>query len=61
MPALKPAINGKAAFEIFRDQAGHWCARRMDGLVFGLFVERDAAIRFARMECYGAAALNFTP
>ena len=59
MPVLKPAVDRKAAFEIFRDHAGHWCARRMDGLVFGLFVERDAAVRFARLECCGAPALKF--
>jgi len=59
MFASKSVANPRNAFEIFRDRAGHWCARRMDGLVFGLFVERDAAVRFARMESYGAPALKF--
>ena len=36
------------AFEVFRDQDGHWCARRTDGKVCGTFLERDAAMRFAR-------------
>jgi len=36
-------------FEIFLE-GGHWCARRSDGLVCGLFRERAAAERFARTE-----------
>jgi hypothetical protein len=38
-------------FEIFRDHAGYWCARRRDGLVSGLFRERRDALTFARREC----------
>jgi hypothetical protein len=38
------------SFEIFRDAIGHWCARRLDGLVVGTFLERTAAIRFVRQE-----------
>ena len=30
-------------FEIFRDAAGYWCARRKDGLVCGTFRERADA------------------
>ena len=41
----------KMSFEIFRDKIGHWCARRTDGKVGGIFLERDAAVRFARREC----------
>jgi hypothetical protein len=37
-------------FEIFRDDGGHWCARRQDGLVGGVFRDRAEAERFARME-----------
>jgi hypothetical protein len=37
-------------FEIFRDGGGHWCARRSDGLVGGVFRDRAEAERFARME-----------
>lgn len=37
-------------FEIFRDDAGHWCARRSDGLVGGMFRDRSEAERFARLE-----------
>jgi hypothetical protein len=36
-------------FEIFRE-SGHWCARRSDGLVGGVFRDRAEAERFARME-----------
>jgi hypothetical protein len=37
-------------FEIFRDPDGSWCARRMDGLVGGVFRDRAGAERFARSE-----------
>jgi len=37
-------------FEIFRDAGGAWCARRLDGLVVGLFRDRIEAERFVRME-----------
>lgn len=35
-------------FEVFCDQHGLWCARRIDGKVCGTFRERDVAMRFAR-------------
>ena len=41
----------RTVFEIFRDRVGHWCARRADGLVFGTFFDREAAVHFARREC----------
>lgn len=41
------------SFDIFRDNAGHWCARRCDGLVCGIFRERRDAERFARREGFG--------
>jgi hypothetical protein len=47
----------QVTFELFRDQAGHWCARRADGRVGGTFFERDAAVRFARRECRDGSAL----
>ena len=47
----KPPGPLKVTFEIFRDKIGHWCARRTDGKVGGTFLERDAAVRFARREC----------
>jgi len=47
------AATDKSTFRIFRDDAGHWCARRGDGLVFGLFREKAAALTFARRECRG--------
>ena len=37
-------------FEIFRDGSGHWCARRQDGRVGGVFRDRAEAERFARLE-----------
>jgi hypothetical protein len=37
-------------FEIFRDAGGAWCARRLDGLVVGLFRDRIEAERFVRTE-----------
>jgi len=48
----------RTVFEIFRDRIGHWCARRKDGLVFGTFFERDAAVHFARHECRDANLLK---
>src|ERR1700679_1812740 len=48
--AAQPVSDPRTAFEIFRDQVGRWCARRADGLVFGTFVGRMSAIRFARRE-----------
>lgn len=51
------AAADKISFRVFRDDAGHWCARRGDGLVFGLFREKAAALRFARRECRGDALL----
>lgn len=56
--AARPVSDPRTAFEIFRDQVGHWCARRADGLVFGTFVERRSAIRFAQWECRDAMALR---
>jgi hypothetical protein len=50
--------NSKTAFEIFRNRIGQWCARRADGLVFGTFLERDAALHFARAECSDVSLLR---
>jgi hypothetical protein len=52
-----PLGSLKMSFEIFRDKIGHWCARRADGKVGGTFLERDAAVRFARRECRDASLL----
>lgn len=41
--------HGKKAFEIYTDN-GRWCARRMDGLVFGIFTDQASALRFVRLE-----------
>ncbi|MEJ1968229.1 MAG: hypothetical protein WDN03_06255 [Rhizomicrobium sp.] len=53
-----PIPSPTTRFAIFRDRIGHWCARRADGMVFGTFLEREAAIRFARRECRDPAALT---
>ena len=37
-------------FEIFSDRPRRWRARRQDGLVEGIFVDRAEAARFARRE-----------
>jgi hypothetical protein len=37
-------------FEVFRDERNFWHARRNDGLVEGVFVDRISAIRFAKRE-----------
>jgi hypothetical protein len=37
-------------FEVFRDEKNFWHARRDDGRVEGVFVDRVSAIRFARWE-----------
>jgi len=47
-------VEPSAAFEIFRDPSGRWCARRADGLVGGTFLDRRDAILFARRECCDA-------
>jgi hypothetical protein len=44
-------------FEVYRDMRGRWRARRDDGLVDGLFVDRMSAVRFARRENPGGAIL----
>ena len=44
------ALRHETGFSIFPDGRGHWCARKGDGIVAGVFFNRDAAIRFARRE-----------
>ena len=50
MEAARAGTDRKKTFEVFPDREGRWCARRIDGLVFGLFVSREAALRFVRFE-----------
>lgn len=38
-----------------QDRAGRWVVRETCGLIGGLFVDRDAAMRFARAERRGFA------
>jgi hypothetical protein len=49
--------DSNTVFELFGDRFGHWCARRIDGLVFGTFLDRDSAVRFARRECRNGTRL----
>jgi hypothetical protein len=42
--------NRAKQFKIYPDRTGHWCARRLDGLVFGIFIDRASAFRFVRLE-----------
>jgi hypothetical protein len=39
-----------AHFQIFRDDHGHWCARKDDGMIAGTFFDRRAALHFAQRE-----------
>ena len=55
---IQNSPNPTIAFELFRNRIGRWCARRVDGLVFGTFFERAAAIHFARRECRDAKSLR---
>jgi hypothetical protein len=56
MPSDIRSFAQPSTFEIFRDRIGHWCARRADGMVFGTFFEREAAIKFARRESHDGAS-----
>lgn len=42
--------NRAKKFEIYSDRTGRWCARRLDGLVFGVFIDLASALRFVRLE-----------
>jgi len=55
MMSVKNAIQlrdtrGQESFCIFPDGRGHWYVYKNDGLVAGIFFNRDAALRFARDE-----------
>lgn len=57
--ALQPRdARAQESFRIFPDDRGHWCARKSDGMVVGIFFNRDAAIRFAHNESTAAPALK---
>ena len=49
----------RCEFEITCDRAGHWHARRGDGLVEGTFLDHQSAQRFARRESMAKMALAF--
>ena len=37
-------------FMVGQDESGHWVAQALDGVCGGLFVSRDAAMRYIRSE-----------
>jgi hypothetical protein len=43
-------VRKQSVFELFRAANGCWCVRRTDGLVYGEFTQREAALRFVRLE-----------
>jgi hypothetical protein len=43
-------MRAQESFQVFPDGRGHWCARKSDGMVEGIFFNRDAALRFAHNE-----------
>jgi len=48
--AEPPSRFGTQIFLIGRNRGGHWVVRDKTGLCGGLFVSRDAALRFVRFE-----------
>jgi hypothetical protein len=48
------AFSLRAVFRLYRGRNGRWCAISGDGMIGGMFFDRDAAIRFARRESYGS-------
>jgi len=54
---MENSSDTRKTFEIFRNRIGRWCVRRADGLVFGTFFEKEAAVHFARRECSDATLL----
>jgi hypothetical protein len=57
--AIQPRdTRAQESFQIFPDGRGHWCARKSDGMVEGIFFNRDAALRFAHNESAAAPAVK---
>ena len=50
--------RAQESFRIFPDGRGHWCARKDDGMVAGIFFNRDAALRFAHNESTAGLKCN---
>ena len=50
-----PGAESAPILLIGQDRAGHWIVRETRGLLGGIFIDRAAAIRFARAEQRGFA------
>lgn len=50
-----PGPDGSHILLVGQDRAGHWIVSETLGLLGGIFVDRAAAIRFARAEQRGLA------
>jgi hypothetical protein len=56
-PLFRPTSQARMIFHIGQQASGGWCVNSADGMVGGIFFERDAAIRFARRESVGIPVL----
>jgi hypothetical protein len=54
---LQLTAQREAAFRVFRDDDGWWCAESADGMTGGTFGDQDSAIRFALRESVGFPVL----
>lgn len=45
-----PSLFRPPMFMVGQDERGHWVAQALDGVCGGLFVSRDAAMRYIRSE-----------
>jgi hypothetical protein len=45
-----PSLFRPPLFMVGQDERGHWVAQALDGICGGLFVSRDAAMRYIRSE-----------
>ena len=52
MQSTTPAVpaDGDHILLVGQDRAGHWVVQETQGLLEGLFIDREAALRFARAE-----------
>ena len=56
-PLVRPMSQARTIFRIGQQASGRWCVSSADGMIGGIFFERDAAIRFARRESVGIPVL----
>lgn len=49
MPILD-TVGSAPCLVVGRDRAGHWLVREIHGLLGGIFISHEAALRFARQE-----------